>query len=249
MNTIYGRNTILETLNSHPESISKVYVQISKHDTKITEILIKAKQKSIAVGKASSQKLTAICNTDKHQGVCAIISHIQVVPLRTLLENLQNTPKKILFAILDCIQDPHNMGAIIRTAECAGADAVLIPKDNSAPLNATVHKTSAGAISHIPVCKIGNVAQTIEELKKHNIWVVGSDSDEHSQIYTSFDFNQHVAVVIGSEGNGIRPLVKRGCDAIVHIPLFGKISSLNASVAAGILFFEILRQRTNHLTS
>ncbi len=243
---VYGRNAVLELMKSRPDDVAKVYFQFNTDDKKLTDILITAKRNQIAIGKASNQKLAEIANTPKHQGVVALTSDIKFRDLDEILGAPDSKP--FFFVVLDSIEDPQNMGAIIRTAECAGATAVLIPKDGSAPINSTVHKTSAGAVSHATLCRVGNLAETLRRLKENNIWVVGTDSDGRKN-YTEFDYTMNVAVVIGSEGKGMRRLVKETCDEVVRLPMFGKTESLNASVSAGVMLYEVVRQRQLNLKS
>ncbi len=237
---VYGRNAVAELLNSNPDRISKIYFQFNTDEKRILELFIKAKQHQISIGKASNQKLGDLAKTNKHQGVVALISDVQMMELDDLLQD--EALKPFFFILPDNLEDPHNLGAIIRTAECAGATAILLPKDNAIPINSTVHKTSAGAVSHARLCRIGNVAQTIERLKKHGIWVIGTDAKAKKN-YTDFDFTMNCCIVIGSEGKGMRDLVKKSCDELVSIPLLGKTSSLNASVSAAIVMYEVVRQR------
>jgi len=237
---VYGRHAVAELLNSNPDRISKIYFQFNTDEKRILELFIKAKQHQISIGKASNQKLGDLAKTNKHQGVVALISDVQMTELDDLLKD--ESLKPFFFILPDNLEDPHNLGAIIRTAECAGVTAILLPKDNAIPINSTVHKTSAGAVSHARLCRIGNVAQTIERLKKHGIWVVGTDAKAKKN-YTEFDFTMNCCIVIGSEGKGIRDLVKKSCDELVSIPLLGKTSSLNASVSAAIVMYEVVRQR------
>jgi 23S rRNA (guanosine2251-2'-O)-methyltransferase len=237
---VYGRNAVAELLNANPDRISKIYFQFNTDEKRILELFIKAKQHQISIGKASNQKLGDLAKTNKHQGVVALISDVKMMELDDLLQD--EALKPFFFILPDNLEDPHNLGAIIRTAECAGATAILLPKDNAIPINSTVHKTSAGAVSHARLCRIGNVAQTIERLKKQGIWVVGTDAKAKKN-YTEFDFTMNCCIVIGSEGKGIRDLVKKSCDELVSIPLLGKTSSLNASVSAAIVMYEVVRQR------
>jgi 23S rRNA (guanosine2251-2'-O)-methyltransferase len=237
---VYGRHAVAELLNSNPDRISKIYFQFNTDEKRILELFIKAKQHQISIGKASNQKLGDLAKTNKHQGVVALISDVKMMELDDLLQD--ESLKPFFFILPDNLEDPHNLGAIIRTAECAGATAILLPKDNAIPINSTVHKTSAGAVSHARLCRIGNVAQTIERLKKQGIWVVGTDAKAKKN-YTEFDFTMNCCIVIGSEGKGIRDLVKKSCDELISIPLLGKTSSLNASVSAAIVMYEVVRQR------
>jgi len=237
---VYGRNAVAELLKANPDRIAKIYFQFNTAEKRILELFIKAKQHQISIGKASNQKLGDLAKTNKHQGVVALISDVQMVELDDLLQN--ESLKSFFFILPDNLEDPHNLGAIIRTAECAGVTAILLPKENAIPINSTVHKTSAGAVSHARLCRVGNVAQTIERLKKQGIWVVGTDAKAKKN-YTEFDFTVNTCIVIGSEGKGIRDLVKKSCDELISIPLLGKTSSLNASVSAAIVMYEVVRQR------
>jgi 23S rRNA (guanosine2251-2'-O)-methyltransferase len=237
---VYGRHAVAELIKTHPDRIAKVYLQINARDRKLLEILITAKRNRISIGKASNQKLSDLAKTNKHQGVVAIASDIQFLEVEDVLNQPKTAPFFLL--ILDAIEDPQNLGAIIRTAEAVGVDLIILPRDHSAPINSTVHKASAGAVSHAPVARVTNLAQTIQLLKKKNIWVVGTDV-EGKKNYTEFDYTMNVAIVIGSEGKGMRRLVCESCDEIVRLPMFGKTESLNASVAAGVMLYEVVRQR------
>ncbi|MCS7012661.1 MAG: 23S rRNA (guanosine(2251)-2'-O)-methyltransferase RlmB [Chloroherpetonaceae bacterium] len=241
---IYGRNAVAELLKAHPDRIAKIYFQINAHDKRLLEILITAKRNRISIGKASNQKLSDLARSNKHQGVVAIASDIRFLEVEDVLSVPRHKPFFLL--ILDSIEDPQNLGAIIRTAEAAGVDLIILPRDRSAPINSTVHKISAGAVSHAPIARVTNLAQTIRLLKDRGIWVVGTDADA-PRLYTDFDYTMNVALVIGSEGKGMRRLVHESCDEVVRVPMFGKTDSLNASVAAGILLYEVVRQRQAHL--
>ncbi|MBC8043268.1 MAG: 23S rRNA (guanosine(2251)-2'-O)-methyltransferase RlmB [Rhizobacter sp.] len=238
---VYGRNAVMELMKTRPDEIEKVYFQFNTSDKKITELLLTAKRNGLSIGKANGQRLSEIAQSANHQGVCAIVGQLKYFDLEDLLEAPRG--EKFFFLILDSLEDPQNVGAIIRTAEAAGVDAVIIPKDNFAPINATVHKTSAGALSHIRLCRVVNLAQTFEALKKKNIWIISTDTDA-GKSYTNFDYTMNCAIVIGSEGSGVRRLLKERCDELVQIPILGKSESLNASVAAGVMLYEVVRQRS-----
>lgn len=237
---IYGRNAVAELLKAHPDRIAKIYFQINAHDKRLLEILLTAKRNRISIGKASNQKLSDLARSNKHQGVVAIASDIRFLEVEDVLSAPREKPFFLL--LLDSIEDPQNLGAMIRTAEAAGVDLIVLPRDRSAPINSTVHKTSAGAVSYAPIARVTNLAQTIRLLKERGIWVVGADVDAQ-KAYTDFDYTMNVALVIGSEGKGMRRLVREHCDELVRLPMYGKIESLNASVAAGILLYEVVRQR------
>ncbi len=237
---IYGRNAVLELVRTKPEEIEKIYFQFNTDHFKLKEILITAKRHKIAIGKARNTKLAELAKTDKHQGVCALVSPTRYYELDEILNNKRSN--HYLFILLDGLEDPHNVGAIVRTAEAAGADGVVVVRNQGAPINAVVSKASAGAVSRMKICKVANLSQTIETLKKHNIWVYGLDMQGQRSCF-DIDFKEDVAIVVGSEGKGLRDLVSKRCDDIINIPIVGKVESLNASVSAGVVLYEIVRQR------
>jgi len=237
---VYGRNAVLELLRSKPEEVEKIYFQFNTDNNKLKEIMITAKRHKISIGKARNHKLIELAKTDKHQGVCALVSPTRYYDLDDLLEKKRG--KRHLFVLLDGLEDPHNVGAIIRTAEAAGSDAVVVVRNQGAPINAVVSKSSAGTVSKMKICKVANLSQTIDTLKKHNIWVYGLDMHGQKPYY-DVDFTDDVAIVIGSEGKGLRDLVSKHCDDILNIPIVGKVESLNASVSAAVVLYEIIRQR------
>ena len=234
-NYVVGRNAIKEALRADMP-IQRILVQEDLNKGPVQDILKIAKEQRIEVRRVGAKQLQKYGT--EHQGVVAFVASVAFQELDEVLTKEEGTP---LLILLDGIEDPHNMGAIIRTAECAGATAVLIPKRHSAPINATVAKTSVGAISHVPLVQIGNVAQTIEQLKKYGFWILGADMGGES-MYAS-DMKVPLVIVIGNEGKGISRIVKEKCDFIVSIPMFGEINSLNASVAAALLMYEAVRQR------
>jgi 23S rRNA (guanosine2251-2'-O)-methyltransferase len=193
----------------------------------------------IEVGKMKFRDLVSDTTT---QGVVAIVGTKTYVEIEDILQIAEQRNHKPFVLILDEIEDPQNLGALIRTAECAGVQGVVIPKHHAATINQTVSKTSAGASEHLLAAKVTNIVNTIDELKEKGIWVVGTDSDAE-KIYTDIDYNGPIALVIGNEGKGVRQLVKEKCDFVVRIPLFGKIQSLNASVAGALMMYEVVRQR------
>ena len=237
---ITGRKPVLEALR-YDASISRIYLQYGIHGEIIEQIKILAKQKNISITETSPSKLIELSEGKDSQGVAALRSELSFFSLEEILSDVNNISNPVLL-LLDMIQDPHNLGAILRTAEAAGVNGVLVTKHNSAPLNQTVVKTSAGAIEHLKISMIDNVVNTLKELKEHGFWIVGSTLDgakDHSLI----DFNMPVVLIVGNEEKGIRHLTARNCDFLVKIPMAGKINSLNVSVATGILLFEILRQK------
>lgn len=234
---IYGRNSVLEALNSDKE-IDTLFVQ---KGAALGAIVSEAKKRGIVVKDVSAEKLSTMCKTPKHGGVAAELCAAEYAELDDILavSEQKGTPPFIIIA--DEIADPHNLGAIIRSAEAAGADGVIIPKRRSASLNSTVFKTSAGAAAWVKVARVANLVDTIKALKKRNIWVYGMEAD--GEPYDKTDFTGGTAIVVGSEGFGLGRLVRESCDAVVSLPMNGKVNSLNASVSAGILMYEIVRQR------
>lgn len=239
-NQLEGRNAVLEVLKSGRD-IEKIIVLKGNVEGTIRRIIGMAKERGIVVQEVVRQKLDEMSQTKNHQGVIAIVSEHEYSTVEDILASAEEKGEKPFIIILDNITDPHNLGAIIRTAECAGAHGVIIPKRRSVGLTAVVGKTSAGALEYMPVARVTNIARTIEELKEKGIWVACADmgGDE------CFDANLDgaIALVIGSEGEGVSRLVKEKCDFVVSIPMYGKISSLNASVAGALLMYEVVRQR------
>lgn len=237
---IIGRNPVIEALRSG-RSINKVLIsnQINQKAERDLQSLAKGAQTIVQkVPKSRLDQLT----TGKHQGIIAYVTAYQYATVTQILENARNKSEMPFIFILDEIEDPHNLGAILRTAEATGVHGVIIPKRRAVGLTQTVAKASAGAIEHVPVARVTNIANTIDELKENNIWVVGTD-DEESKDYRTLDGETAIALVIGNEGKGISRLVKEKCDWMIHLPMKGLIPSLNASVAAGILMYEIHRKR------
>jgi len=240
---IEGKNSVLEALKAG-RPIDKILIStnIARHST-VAEIMYLSKQKGIPVIHTEKAKLDRMSETGSHQGIIAVALEKQYVEVEDLLESAKKKGEEPFIILLDGIEDPHNLGAVIRTAEAAGAHGIVIPKRRSAGLSATVSKTSAGAIEHLPVARVANISDVILKLKKAKVWVVGIENSAEKS-FTDFDYKLPVAIVIGGEGGGISRLVKENCDELVSIPMKGKISSLNASVAAAVVMYEILRQRS-----
>lgn len=236
---IYGRNAVFETLSSEKE-IDTLFVQ---KGASLGGIVAAAKKRGIVVKDVSGEKLSALCGTEKHGGVAAELCAAEYADLDDILAVSEQKGAKPFIIIADEIADPHNLGAIIRSAEAAGADGVIIPKRRSASLNSTVFKTSAGAAAWIKVARVSNLVDTIKTLKKQNIWVYGMEAD--GSPYDKTDFTGGTAIVVGSEGFGLGRLVRESCDEVLSLPMNGKVNSLNASVSAGILMYEVVRQRNN----
>lgn len=238
---VAGRNAVLEVLRSK-RSVNKLFVQQGAATGSVREIVALAYEKKIQVEEVAGSKLDDLVSDVKHQGVVVAVAPVDYASLEDALALAEQKGETPFLILLDNLQDPHNVGAIIRTVNIAGVHGVLLPKRRSCPLNQTVAKVSAGAVEHTPVVQIGNVAQTLDELKKKGFWVIGADMDG-SENYFDTDLLGAIVLVIGSEGTGMGRLVKEKCDILVKIPMFGQINSLNASVACGILTFEIVRQR------
>ncbi len=238
---IVGRKPVLEAINSGAE-IAVIYVLYGQHGEAINKIFTAAKKRGIKISQVSSDKFDRLTKNENTQGVVAVQPSQKFYELGELIDTSKKSALPFLL-LLDSIQDPHNLGAILRSAECAGVDGVIITTNQSAPVNETVEKISAGAVSYLKLCKANNLVHTIEQLKKDGFWIVGSHLTEKSKNYTEQDYKMPLALVVGNEEKGIRKLVLENCDFVVKIPMQGKIDSLNVSVATGVLLFEILRQR------
>ena len=238
---IEGRNAVIEALRLGTP-IDKIYLMKGDTDKTLGHIASKARAAGIVVVDADKRKLDAMSRTHSHQGVIALGAVREYVSVESILDSAAAKGEKPLLVVCDEISDPHNLGAILRTAECAGAHGVIIPKRRSAGLTAIVAKTSAGAVSYVPVARVANVAATLNDLKKQGLWVFGTAADGTTTLYDA-DLKGGAAIVIGSEGDGMSRLVAETCDFLVSIPMKGRISSLNASAAAAILLYEAVRQR------
>ena len=236
---IVGRNPVIEALKAD-KLIDLIFVN-PEAEGSVRLILKLARDKNIPIKQVSEQKLSSMCDGMSHQGVIAMGACAEYKTPEELLEIARDKGEEPFIIICDEIEDPHNLGAIIRTAETAGAHGVIIPKRRSASLNQTVFKTSAGAASWLPVARVSNIAQTIDMLKKNGVWIYGTDGSGSN--YTDERLDGAIALVIGSEGYGMSRLVKEKCDGLLSLPMKGKITSLNASVAAGIFMYEVVRQR------
>lgn len=236
-----GRNPVLEAFRSG-RTIDKLYVLDGCHDGPVQTILREASKKNTYVNYVKKERLDQMSGTGKHQGVIAYIAAYEYASVSDILERASSGNEPPFIIILDGIEDPHNLGAIIRTANLAGAHGIIIPKHGASGLTATVAKASAGAINYTPVAKVTNISRTMKELKDNGLWFVCAASDGD----TMYDLNLTgpIGLVIGNEGKGVSRLVRENCDYIASIPMNGDIDSLNASVATGILAYEIVRQRT-----
>ena len=238
---IEGRNAVIEALRSG-ENIDKIYLAKGETDKTLGHIASRAREKGIVVVEADRRKLDGMSRTHAHQGVIALAAMREYVTVQSLLDTAEEKGEAPLLVVCDEISDPHNLGAILRTAECAGAHGVIIPKRRSAGLTAVVAKTSAGAVSHVPVARVANLPALLKELKEAGVWVFGTAADGDTRLYDA-DLKGPAAIVIGSEGTGMGRLVAETCDFKVSIPMKGKLNSLNASAAAAILLYEAVRQR------
>jgi len=238
---IIGRKPVLEAINSGAE-IEQVYILYGQHGGIVEAIRIAAKKKGIKCNQVPLDRFRSITNNSNAQGVAAKKSMQKFSDLEDIISSSKKSEYPLLL-ILDSIQDTHNVGAIIRTAECCGIDGVLFTKHNSAPINETVVKTSAGATEHVKLCPVTNLAQTLKQLKEEGFWITGASLSEDSKVYTEVNYKIPVALILGNEEKGLRRLTVSNCDLLIKIPLMGKIKSLNVSVSAGILLFEMLRQR------
>jgi len=239
---IEGRNAVIEALRAG-ETIDKIYILKGETDKTLGHIASKARAAGIVVVDADRRKLDGMSRTHAHQGVIALAAVRQYVSVDDILQIAEDKGEKPFIIVCDEITDHHNLGAIIRTAECAGAHGVIIPKRRSAGLTAVVAKTSAGAVAHVPVARVPNITALLKELKEEGVWVFGTAAQGNTTLYKA-DLKGPAAIVIGSEGDGMSRLVAETCDFTVSIPMFGKINSLNASAAAAVLLYEAVRQRT-----
>jgi len=239
---IYGRKPVLEAIRSGKRAISHVYLMQGSRDEALNQIEAHAKAKGISIGMETRHRMDTMAGHDKHQGVIAVAEDFKYADLQDLLDIGKDKGEPAFLILLDEIEDPHNLGAILRSADAAGAHGAVIQKDRAAEVNATVIKASAGAAEHVKTARVTNMNDAIRKLKDANVWVVGADM-EGAQNFHEYDFRRPVALVIGNEGKGLRRLVRENCDQLVKIPMSGKMSSLNSSVAAALLLFEVTRQR------
>lgn len=240
---VAGRNAVIEVLKGN-RSVNRLLVANGSAEGSMRELIAVAKEKGINIQFYDRSKLDAMAPGIRHQGVLAQVPPVQYAELEDILQIARDRNEPPFIVLLDELEDPHNLGAILRTADAAGVHGVLIPKHRSCPLSATVAKTSAGAVEHVPVARIGNMVQTIKKLKKEGLWVAAADMDGTD--YYDTDLTGSLLLVIGSEGQGVGRLIKEQCDFVVRIPMVGKINSLNASVAGSILMYEAMKQRISN---
>lgn len=247
MNLIVGRKPVLEAINSG-EEIEQIYLLYGQKGNIIDTIRVAAKKREIKINQIPLEKFRTLIQNTNAQGIAAIKPAYKFHSLDDIISEAclpagrTKSLSNPLILILDSIQDTHNVGAILRTAECSGANGIIVTKHNSAPINATVVKTSAGATEHVKITQVNNLANTIKVLKENGFWIVGSSLD-NAKLYTEVDFRIPIALIVGNEEKGIRKLTADKCDFLIKIPMAGKLQSLNVSVATGILLFEVMRQR------
>jgi 23S rRNA (guanosine2251-2'-O)-methyltransferase len=238
---VEGRNSVMELLNSNRD-INKIYVQNGEKHGSINKIIAVAKENKVVVTEVEKSKLDFMSKTKNHQGVIAVVPPFNYCEVEDILEYAKEKQEDAFILILDGIEDPHNLGSIIRTAETAGVHGIIIPKRRTVTVNSTVSKVSAGAVEHMKIARVNNINETIRKLKEAGLWIIGTDGDART-IYYNQDLKGDIAIIIGSEGYGMSRLVKENTDMLVKIPMKGKITSLNASVSAGIIIYEAVKQR------
>lgn len=241
MASVEGRNPVIEAIKNDRE-IDKIMVSNSAKEGSIKKIIAMAKEKNIIVQYVDKHKLDEVSTSHAHQGVIAQVSELKYWELDDLIESVKEKGEDPFFIILDEITDPHNLGSIVRTADAVGAHGVIIPKRRSVHVTPVVTKASAGAVEYVPICKVTNIVNTIKRLKEEGMWIAAADMD--GEAFYNQNLTGAIGLVIGSEGFGISRLVKQNCDFTVKMPMVGNVTSLNASVAGGILLYEIFKQRT-----
>lgn len=237
---IFGVNPVKESLQG-TRGAYNLFVQIGASDHRVEKIIKLAEQRGVAIHRREKVDLTRMCASSHHQGLALEVEPFRYADLDDLLASLAQSDKSGFLLVLDGIQDPHNLGALIRSAACAGCFGVVIPKDRACGVTAAAEKASAGAVETVPVAQVTNIVQSLEVLKKVGYWVYGLAGEAGQALY-EMDFSGKIVLVVGSEGEGMRPLVRKQCDMVMAIPQFGGVGSLNASVAGGIAMFEVARQ-------
>jgi len=240
MNYIYGPNSVTEALKARARAFQWIGVSKERHDLRLQRLIEECRRQGVPVRFLPHSELDRLAGNNGHQGVVAATSVKQYSDLDDIIEGKRSTYS--LIVVLDGVADPHNLGAILRTSDAAGANGVVIPERRAAGVTGTVTKASAGASEHLPVARVTNISRTLEELKQKNIWVVGLD-ERASQSYDALDYKMDCAIVLGAEGKGLHDLVRKRCDFLVSIPMLGKVPSLNVSVAAGVVLYEVVRQQ------
>jgi len=244
MESIYGINPVREALKSRGKAIQYVAVARERHDDRLQKLIDECKHAGVSVRLITRQDLDRLAGNGGHQGAVAVTSGKKYCDLDDLLAKRRG--EHALLVVLDGVEDPHNLGAILRTADAAGVDGVVIPERRAAGVSGIVAKASAGASEHLPVAKVTNISRTLDELKSQNIWTIGLD-ERAPQSYDAMDYKMDCALVLGAEGKGVHDQVRKRCDFLVSIPMLGKVPSLNVSVAGAIVLYEIVRQRRGGL--
>ncbi len=238
---IEGRNSVIELLESKKD-INKIFVTKGERHGSINKILAMAKERNVIIVEKDKKQMAQMAQTPNHQGVIAIVPPFEYCEIEDILENAKIKNEDPFVLILDGIEDPHNLGSIIRTAETAGVHGIIIPKRRAASVNSTVSKVSAGAVEHIKIARVTNISDSIQKLKDNGLWICGTDIDAKNYYYAQ-DLKGPLGIVIGNEGQGMSEKVKKNCDFLVKIPMKGKVTSLNASVSTGIVVYEAVKQR------
>lgn len=238
---VEGRNAVLELLESGKD-INKIFVTKGERHGSIHKIIAMAKENKVIIVEKEKRQMEEMAQTQNYQGVIAIVPPFEYCEVEDILQEAKKREEEPFVLILDGIEDPHNLGSIIRTAETAGVHGIIIPKRRAAVVNSTVNKVSAGAVQHMKIARVTNISDTIEVLKKEGLWICGTDINTSTYYYDQ-DLTGAIGIVIGNEGNGISQKVKKNCDFLVKIPMKGKITSLNASVSTGIVIYEAVKQK------
>ncbi len=241
MEVLFGLHPVEEAVRSGSRGLDHVIVARERRDERLDRIVQLCRSAGIRISLEPREQLTRLAKTEAHQGVLAIVQSRRLLVLKDLLDAPVTGEYRFLLA-LDGIEDPHNLGAILRTCDAVGVDGVMLPERRAAPLNATAAKTSAGASEHVRIAQVTNIVRSLEEAKQRNLWIVGLD-ERGTVDYSEFDFRTNVVLVLGREGAGMHDLVKRSCDHLIRIPMAGSVSSLNVSVAAAVVMYEAMRQR------
>jgi 23S rRNA (guanosine2251-2'-O)-methyltransferase len=240
MDVVYGIHPVEEALESRARAVEYVAVARERHDAKLQNIINQCRAAGVSVRFVPREELARMSKTASNQGVAAVVAARKYVDIDEVLANKRGAYSFVV--VLDGVEDPHNLGAVVRTADAAGADGVIVPQRRAVGVTGAVVKASAGATEHLPIARVTNIARTVEELKSRRVWVAGLD--EHSpQTYDELDYNMDCALVLGAEGAGLHEQVRKKCDFLVSIPMLGKVPSLNVSVAAAIVMYEVARQR------
>lgn len=241
MEVLYGVHPVEEAVRSGSRLLEQVSVAKERRDERLEKLVALCRTSGVRVNLQPRDQLTRMAKTDAHQGVIAVVRERRFLAIEDLLGAKVEGANQFFLA-LDGVEDPHNFGALLRTADAAGVDGVIVPERRSAPVSATVAKTSAGASEHVRIARVTNMVRTLEQMKQRNVWVLGLD-ERGGQDYTDYDFHADCVLVLGSEGSGLHELVKKTCDFLLRIPMKGKVSSLNVSVAGAVVMYEAMRQR------